>query len=68
MSDKLLYTPGEFATLTGIPEETLKYWRKQHEGPPYVKLGRHVRYSHKTIMQYIENRTVDPNRGGRRNK
>ena len=66
MSEKLLYTEEEFAALTGISKLTLKTWRSREEGPPYVKLGRMVRYSHKTVMQYIDGKTHSPERGGRK--
>jgi predicted DNA-binding transcriptional regulator AlpA len=68
MTEKLLYTPEEFAQITGIPTETLKHWRKNNDGPPYVKMGRHVRYPHKAIVQFIDANTHDPARGGRRKK
>lgn len=68
MKDKILYTPEEFAEATGLSVNTLKDWRKNNEGPPYVKLGRAVRYAHSTIMKYIERHTHDPARAFRRNK
>jgi predicted DNA-binding transcriptional regulator AlpA len=68
MTEKLLYTPEEFSQLTGVPTETLSYWRKNNDGPPYVKLGRAVRYPHKAITQFIERNTHDPAKGQRRRK
>lgn len=37
-------TPGDVAELLKIPERTLADWRYRHEGPPFHKAGRHVRY------------------------
>ncbi|TFC90053.1 DNA-binding protein [Cryobacterium sp. TMT4-31] len=34
----------EVAELFRLPERTLKDWRPTHTGPPYLKVGRHVRY------------------------
>ncbi|TFC51060.1 MULTISPECIES: DNA-binding protein [unclassified Cryobacterium] len=34
----------EVAELFKLPERTLKDWRPTHTGPPYLKVGRHVRY------------------------
>lgn len=66
MTEKLLYTETEFSELTGIPVMTLKTWRSREQGPPYVKIGRLVRYSRKTVMQFIDNQTHQPGRGERR--
>ena len=37
-------TQAEIAELLRVPERTLEDWRLTHSGPPYLKLGRHVRY------------------------
>lgn len=37
-------TQAEIAELLQVPERTLEDWRLTHHGPPYLKLGRHVRY------------------------
>lgn len=37
-------TQHELAELLQLPERTLEGWRLTHAGPPYMKLGRHVRY------------------------
>lgn len=39
-----LLTPEEVADLLRVPVERLAYWRKQKKGPPFVKVGRAVRY------------------------
>ena len=68
MAEKLLYKPEEFSEITGVPVETLSFWRKNNDGPPYVKLGRLVRYSHSALLKFITNNTHDPARGSRRKK
>ncbi|WP_341998804.1 helix-turn-helix domain-containing protein [Microbacterium sp. LWH7-1.2] len=37
-------TQAEIAEIIKVPERTLEDWRLNHLGPPYMKLGRHVRY------------------------
>ncbi len=37
-------TQAETADIIKVPERTLEDWRLNHVGPPYMKLGRHVRY------------------------
>lgn len=37
-------TIADTAKLLGVPPGTLAYWRLHHYGPPFVRLGRHVRY------------------------
>lgn len=41
--DQLL-TPGEVSARLTIPEGTLSQWRHRSVGPPYLKIGKHVRY------------------------
>jgi hypothetical protein len=36
-------TQAEVAVLLGVPERTLEGWRLTRSGPPWLKLGRHVR-------------------------
>jgi predicted DNA-binding transcriptional regulator AlpA len=37
--------PRQFARITGISESTLAKMRMRGDGPPYVKIGRSVRYA-----------------------
>lgn len=37
-------TQSEIADIIKVPGRTLEDWRFNHVGPPYMKLGRHVRY------------------------
>ena len=38
---------------TGIPEETLRYWRHRGEGPVSFKLGRRVVYARDDVESWI---------------
>jgi hypothetical protein len=37
-------TQHEIADVLKVPERTLEDWRLTRHGPPWLKLGRHVRY------------------------
>lgn len=39
---------------TGIPEETLRYFRHRDEGPASFKLGRRVVYARADVERWIE--------------
>ena len=43
----------EVAQETGIPLETLRYWRKQGRGPKSAKLGRRVVYRASDVETWI---------------
>lgn len=51
----------EFSLVCGIPVATLRSMRARPEleGPPFIKIGRSVRYSLKSFERYKESRTVD---------
>ncbi|WP_241987542.1 helix-turn-helix domain-containing protein [Cryobacterium sp. MDB2-33-2] len=50
-------TQRELAELLRLPERTLEDWRLTHSGPPYLKLGRHVRYDVHDVLGWVtENR------------
>lgn len=46
------------AELTGIGAHTLECWRRDGEGPPYVKLGRLVKYRRLDLDAFMESRIV----------
>ena len=50
---KLLRLP-EVAALTGLPVNTLRFWRHQGTGPKSVKLGRRVVYGECDVVAWIE--------------
>jgi excisionase family DNA binding protein len=45
-------TQREVAELLRLPERTLEDWRLTRHGPPYLKLGRHVRYDLADIVAW----------------
>ena len=47
-------TQRELAELLRLPERTLEDWRLTHTGPPYLKLGRHVRYDVQDVLAWAQ--------------
>ena len=58
---KLLRLP-EVAALTGIPENTLRFWRHQGTGPKSAKLGRRLVYREEDVVagSTASSRTTEP--------
>ena len=48
------------ATFLRMPEKTLKAWRSKDYGPPYSKVGKHVRYEPETVRKWVRSLTVTP--------
>jgi predicted DNA-binding transcriptional regulator AlpA len=46
------------AARLGVQVQTLKNWRAAGEGPPYVKVGRAVRYDPRALDRWIVKQTV----------
>jgi hypothetical protein len=45
--------PSQFSRTTGIPESTLAKKRMDGSGPPYVKIGRSVRYPVRAGLEWM---------------
>jgi hypothetical protein len=39
---------------------TMRNWRRLNKGPPYIKVGGHVRYRESDLQAFIEKRLHDP--------
>jgi predicted DNA-binding transcriptional regulator AlpA len=54
----------ELAKKTGISRATLKTMRVRPElkGPPFIRIGRTIRYSIEAVERWLESRVVDPTR------
>jgi predicted DNA-binding transcriptional regulator AlpA len=50
----------EAANYLGMSIKSLEKWRLLREGPPYVKLGRAVRYRQIDLDAYMAERLVKP--------
>jgi len=55
---EVLLTESQAAQLLQISIRTLQAWRLRRSGPPYVQLGRAVRYRRSDLMGWIESNTV----------
>lgn len=49
-----LVSPTELSECTDIPVQTWANWRWKGEGPPWIKLGRHVRYRWADIEKWLD--------------
>jgi hypothetical protein len=43
-------TQAEVARLLGVLERTMEGWRLTRSGPPWLKLGRHVKYDRDDVL------------------
>ena len=48
-----LFTEAEVAARLRVVPRTLKVWRQIGEGPPYLKLGRQIRYAHSDLEAWL---------------
>jgi Helix-turn-helix domain len=46
------------ALFLGVSVRTLQAWRVRGGGPPYVKIGRTVRYQRRTLLKFQMENTV----------
>lgn len=46
------------ATFLGVSVRTLQAWRVRGSGPPYLKIGRSVRYQRRALAAFQEQHTV----------
>ena len=51
--EKLLRLP-EVAEMTGLPENTLRFWRHLGTGPRSARLGRRVVYRERDVTEWID--------------
>lgn len=56
--EQTLLTPEAAATRLAVSPATLERWRVRREGPPFVKLGRLVRYRGADLDAYVRAHTT----------
>jgi excisionase family DNA binding protein len=56
----VLLRPGDVSKLLGVPVSTLANWRSAGQGPPYLRVGRHVRYRRADVEAWVAGRVQDP--------
>lgn len=52
-SERISFTETEVAEMTGLKVKTLQRWRLINQGPPFVRLGRCVRYMAADLESWI---------------
>jgi len=60
LGTKQLATLAEVSAFLQVPPKTLYRWRSVGEGPPALKVGRHLRYRWREVEAWLETRA----RGG----
>lgn len=49
-----LMTTDELSDHLRIPARTLEAWRRSNSGPPYRRIGKHVRYREDHVVGWLE--------------
>ena len=57
--DRLL-SAQEVAEYLGVPLATIYNWRHRSQGPPGLRVGRHLRYRRRDLEAWIERQLDDP--------
>lgn len=60
MTVEKLFTPDDLSVYLGIPTRTLGYMRIRGTGPPFARIGRHVRYRPSDVDAWLEANAVEP--------
>lgn len=53
LAQERLWTPSEVARYLGVPVRTLYAWRYRGEGPPGLRVGKHLRYRRTEIDAWL---------------
>jgi excisionase family DNA binding protein len=61
-----LLTPQQVSELLQMPLQTLYTWRSRGEGPPALKLGRHLRYRRADVERWLDEGPTRSSVNGRR--
>jgi predicted DNA-binding transcriptional regulator AlpA len=62
MTNAQLLTAGMLSDEIQVPTATLAQWRYRSEGPPFVRLGRHVRYRREDVDAWLAASAVETGR------
>lgn len=46
--------PEDLSAYLDIPEDTLKDWRYKNYGPPWRRMGKHVRYDPAAVREWLD--------------
>ena len=59
-SEDAILTEVEIADFLKLSTRTLQAWRVKKDGPPFIRVGRAIRYRLRDVVRWIEARTVAP--------
>ncbi|WP_426623969.1 helix-turn-helix domain-containing protein [Leifsonia sp. McL0607] len=54
-----IMTGEQVALLLQVSPRTIEEWRQQHAGPPYRRMGKHVRYLRHEVLAWFEELSRD---------
>lgn len=61
--DEVLLTERDASLFLAISNRTLQTWRSKGLGPPFVRVGRAIRYQRQALIDWTNSRTVCPAKG-----
>ncbi|MDP9427844.1 MAG: helix-turn-helix domain-containing protein [Actinomycetota bacterium] len=62
MSRRQLLSTQNLAAYLQVPIQTIYRWRSCGEGPPGIRVGRHIRYRVDDVEAWLASRTSTPGR------
>ena len=51
-----LWSVHDLSVYTGVPETTIYRWNYRGDGPPYLRVGKYVRYRREDVDAWLEGR------------
>jgi predicted DNA-binding transcriptional regulator AlpA len=63
MGEKLM-SPEDLAEREGVPLGTVYQWNSRGDGPPYMRIGRFVRYRLADVVTWENGRYAERDNGG----
>jgi excisionase family DNA binding protein len=51
-----LWGTEEVAEYLGVPVKTLYKWRLESHGPPWLRVGKHLRYVQEDVVAWVQGR------------
>jgi predicted DNA-binding transcriptional regulator AlpA len=58
--DEPLWDDPQLAKALDIQPQTPAAWRTRNQGPPYLKIGKLVRYRPSLVKEWLKSRVVQP--------
>lgn len=53
-----LWTIDDVSAFLGVPVQTLYQWRHRSEGPPCVRLGKHLRFDPSQVRAWVASKVA----------